>query len=39
MTESQKRLVAHRPRYTLDHIVKERFPSFMDAVNDMDDAL
>lgn len=29
----------NRPRYTLDHIIRERYPSFLDAVRDMDDPL
>jgi pescadillo protein len=32
-------LEKHKPFYLLDRLVKERFPTFVDAVRDMDDAL
>ncbi|KAG6878425.1 hypothetical protein C0993_007026 [Termitomyces sp. T159_Od127] len=36
---SAKSLEKNKPVYRLDHIIKERYPTFIDAVRDIDDAL
>ncbi|KZV92129.1 pescadillo-family protein [Exidia glandulosa HHB12029] len=36
---SAKSLEDNKPVYTLDHVIKERYPTFIDAVRDIDDAL
>eukprot|EP01116_Phalansterium_solitarium_P015448 TRINITY_DN3413_c0_g1_i3.p1 TRINITY_DN3413_c0_g1~~TRINITY_DN3413_c0_g1_i3.p1 ORF type:complete len:664 (-),score=249.11 TRINITY_DN3413_c0_g1_i3:239-2230(-) len=37
--DAVQRLREHGPKYTLDHIVRERYPRFVDALQDVDDAL
>ena len=34
-----ERLKSNKPRYSLDHIVKERYPTFIDAIRDLEDCL
>ncbi|KAJ0067524.1 hypothetical protein NL108_008000 [Boleophthalmus pectinirostris] len=34
-----ERLKENKPTYKLDHIIRERFPTFIDALRDIDDAL
>ncbi|KAK6197503.1 Pescadillo [Scheffersomyces amazonensis] len=38
VSDAQK-LEQNRPKYTLEHIIKERYPTFLDALRDLDDPL
>lgn len=38
-SDAAGRIRANKPKYKLDHIVKERYPSFIDALRDLDDPL
>ncbi|KAK6457210.1 Pescadillo [Scheffersomyces xylosifermentans] len=38
VSDAQK-LENNRPKYTLEHIIKERYPTFLDALRDIDDPL
>lgn len=37
--DAEQRIRNNKPKYKLDHIVRERYPSFQDALGDLDDCL
>jgi len=37
--DTADRIRSNKPKYTLDHIVRERYPTFVDAIRDLEDCL
>jgi len=37
--EKANRILTNKPTYEIDHIVKERYPNFIDALRDLDDGI